>query len=172
MYLEKFMTLLKFLLIISTALSSTLTMSSEFDTKISIEDKGLATYYVTGQVNGYSKTDFMIDTGSGYSAINETMLEKLRDQNKVEYLNTISGVMANGNQTSLPVYLIASINIGGKCILNNIKAVVLPGNTRNILGLNALKKAAPFAMSVNPPKLILSHCQTETLAKKEHLNAT
>jgi predicted aspartyl protease len=104
----------------------------------------------------------MIDTGSGYTAINETMLRELREQNNIEYLTTVSGIMANGKRTTLPVYRIASINIGGKCTLNNIKVVILPGNTRNILGLNALKKVAPFAMSMNPPKLILSHCQITT----------
>jgi clan AA aspartic protease (TIGR02281 family) len=156
---------MKFLKLFWTAsaiLCSTPAMTKEFDTKISIQEKGAVTYYVSGQVRGYRETDFMIDTGSGYSAINETMLNKLREQNNIEYLTTISGILANGKRTSLPVYRIASINIGGKCMLNNIKAVILPGSTRNILGLNALKKMAPFAMSMNPPELILSHCQNST----------
>jgi len=156
------MRIVKSLLLASIFLCSTEGMTKEFDTKISIQEKGAVTYYVSGQVEGYSETDFMIDTGSGYTAINETMLNKLRDQNKIEYITTVSGIMANGKRTSLPVYRIASINIGGKCTLHNIKAVILPGNTRNILGLNALKKAAPFAMSMNPPQLILSNCQTTT----------
>lgn len=156
------MRIVKSLLLASIFLCSTEGMTKEFDTKISIQEKGAVTYYVAAQVEGYSETDFMIDTGSGYTAINETMLNKLRDQNKIEYITTVSGIMANGKRTSLPVYRIASINIGGKCTLHNIKAVILPGNTRNILGLNALKKAAPFAMSMNPPQLILSNCQTTT----------
>ncbi len=154
------MKILKSILIASSLLYSTQGMSKEFDTKIPIQEKGAVTFYDAGQVKGYHQTDFMIDTGSGYTAINETMLSKLQEQNNIEYLTTVSGIMANGKRTSLPVYRIASINIGGKCVLNDIKAVILPGNTRNILGLNALKKAAPFAMSVNPPELILSHCQT------------
>ena len=156
------MKILKSLMLANILLFSTEGMAKEFDTKISIQEKGAVTYYVAGQVEGYTKTDFMIDTGSGYTAINETMLSKLRDQNNIEYITTVSAIMANGKRTSLPVYRIASINIGGKWTLNNIKAVILPGNTRNILGLNALKKAAPFAMSMNPPELILSHCQTTT----------
>jgi clan AA aspartic protease (TIGR02281 family) len=152
------MKILKSLLTAGILLCSTEGMSKEFDTKISIQEKGAVTYYVVGQVKGYHETDFMIDTGSGYTAINETMLKKLREQNNIEYMTTVSGIMANGKRTSLPVYRIASINIGGKCILNNIKAVILPGNTRNILGLSALKKVAPFAISMNPPELILSHC--------------
>ena len=159
---ENIMKVLKSLLIAGAFLFSTEGMTKEFDTKISIQEKGSVTYYVSGQVEGYSETDFMIDTGSGYTAINETMLNKLRDQNKIKYMTTVSAILANGKRTSLPVYRIASINIGGKCILNDIKAVVLPGNTRNILGLNALKKAAPFAMSMNPPELMLSHCKTTT----------
>ena len=156
------MKIFKLLLTVSVLLCSIEGRSKEFDTKISIQEKGAITYYVVGQVKGYRETDFMIDTGSGYTAINETMLRTLREQNNIEYMKTVSGIMANGKRTSLDVYQIDSINIGGKCTLNNIKAVILPGNTRNILGLNVLKKAAPFAMSTNPPELILSNCQTTT----------
>jgi predicted aspartyl protease len=162
MSLEKIMKILQSLLTVVVLLCSTKGMSKEFDTKISIQEKGAVTYYVVGQIKGYRETDFMIDTGSGYTAINETMLKELREQNNIEYITTVSGIMANGKRTTLPIYRIASINIGGKCKLNNIKVVILPGNTRNILGLNALKKVAPFAMSMNPPELILSHCQITT----------
>lgn len=153
------MNLLKPLLVSYLLIFSSVSISKDFGTKISMVDKGALTYYVASQVKGYNSSDFMIDTGSGYTAINETMLNKLRQQNNAEFLNTVSGIMANGKRTTLSVYRIDSINIGGKCIVENIKAVVLPGDTRNILGLNALKKAAPFAMSMNPPELILSNCK-------------
>jgi hypothetical protein len=35
---------------------------------------------------------------------------------------------------------------------------VFPARTRQILGLSALNKAAPFTFSVDPPSLVLSNC--------------
>ena len=135
--------------------------ANDFNTAIPIHDKGAVAYYVAGHVNGFGDTEFMVDTGSGYTAINENMLEKLSKETNVEFLSTVSAMLANGGRTSLSVYKIDSINIGGKCVIHDVKAVILPGSTRNILGLSALKKAAPFAFSTNPPSLLLSNCELE-----------
>jgi clan AA aspartic protease (TIGR02281 family) len=157
--INQILSIISFFLIVSF----TSVKAKDFNTQIPISDKGASTYYVAGHIAGYGNTDFMIDTGSGYTAINENMLHKLRNNTQVEFLTTVSGIMANGEKTTLSVYQIGRINIGGKCVLNDIKAVVLPGSTRSILGLSALKKVAPFAFSTNPPKLLLSHCQPETV---------
>ena len=138
---------------------STLVSASEFGTSVPINKKGLTTYYVAATISDYGTTDFLIDTGSGHTAINETTLEKLQLQGKVKYLKKISATLANGTTMTLPVYKISEINIGGECVIHDVEAVVLPGKMRNILGLSALEKTAPFAISVNPPRLILSHCQ-------------
>ena len=135
-------------------------MASEFDTRIPILEKGAVTYYVAGQVEGYGDTDFMVDTGSGYTAINEKMFEKLRHDSKVKFVSTVSGVLANGERRKLSVYMIDRINVGGRCVIHDVKAIILPGSTRNILGLSALKKTAPFALSFDPPQLLLSNCIT------------
>lgn len=132
--------------------------ASEFGTSVPIDKKGLVTYYVSGSINGYGDTDFLVDTGSGHTAINEDTLEKLHLEGKVEYLKKVSAKLANGSMMTLPVYRISNINIGGECEIQDVEAVVLPGKMRNILGLSALEKTAPFAISVNPPRLILSHC--------------
>ena len=140
-------------------LPSSVVSALEFDTSVPINKKGLVTYYVSGSINGFGETDFLVDTGSGHSAINETTLEKLHLQGKAKFLKNVSATMANGSSVILPVYIISNINIGGACVIHNVEAVVLPGKMRNILGLSALEKTAPFAISVNPPRLLLSHCQ-------------
>ena len=140
-------------------LKSAVVGASEFGTSVPINKKGMATYYVSGSINGYGVTDFLVDTGSGHTAINEATLEKLHLQGKAEYLKKVSATLANGATISLPVYKISGINIGGECLIHDVEAVVLPGKMRNILGLSALEKTAPFAISVNPPRLLLSHCQ-------------
>jgi len=58
----------------------------------------------------------------------------------------------------VPVYVIRSLTIGENCRLRNVEAAVFPGATRQILGLSALKKAAPFTFSFDPPHLTLSNC--------------
>ncbi len=133
-------------------------IASDFGTSVPINKKGFTTYYVSGSINGSGTTDFLVDTGSGYSAINEATLDKLKIQGKAEFMKNVSATLANGSNVTLPVYKISSINIGGECDIYNVEAVVLPGRMRNILGLSALEKTAPFAISVNPPKLLLSHC--------------
>lgn len=139
--------------------SVTVAHASEFGTSIPINKRGLVTYYVTGSINGLGETDFLVDTGSGHSAINQTTLEQLSAQGKAVFLKEVSATLANGSNISLPVYRISNINIGGECVIKDVEAVVLPGKIRNILGLSALEKAAPFAISVNPPRLMLSHCK-------------
>lgn len=135
--------------------------AADFNTSIPIQEKGAMTYYVAGFVGGFGSAEFMVDTGSGFTAINQDMLEELRKGTNVEFLATASATLANGDRTTLPVYKIDSISIGGKCVIHDVKAVVLPGSTRNILGLSALKKLAPFAFSTNPPRLLLSNCGSD-----------
>jgi predicted aspartyl protease len=139
-------------------LKASLVSAVDFGTSVPINKKGLVTYYVSGSIQGYGATDFLVDTGSGHSAINEETLEKLLQQGNAKFFKTVSATLANGADILLPVYKISDINIGGECVINNVEAVVLPGKVRNILGLSALEKTAPFAISVNPPRLLLSHC--------------
>ncbi len=83
----------------------------------------------------------------------------MRDSHEPRYLRDLIGVLANGDEIRVPVYALAFVRIGGICVLENVEAAVFPGSTRQILGLSALLKAAPFIFSTDPPKLELSHCQ-------------
>ena len=70
----------------------------------------------------------------------------------------IAAVMADGSETVVPVYRLASLKLGDGCIIRDVEAAVMPGTTTNILGLSALKKAAPFTLSLTPPALALTNC--------------
>ena len=123
--------------------------------------KGSKTFYVSGWMAGIERTEFMVDTGSSYMTINQVTLEKLKDNAQVNYLRDLTGVLANGDEVVMPVYSIPKIILGDSCELVNVEAVVFPGNTRQILGLSVLRKAAPFMFSVNPPELQLSNCRQQ-----------
>lgn len=134
--------------------------AAELSTRVPLIDKGIATYYVEGHIEGAGVVDLLVDTGAGYSAINEITLAKLKRSGLAEHVRDLVATMANGKSSRVPVYRISRFNIGGECELHDIEAVVLPGATRCILGLGTLKMVAPFMMSVgDSPTLSLSHCK-------------
>lgn len=122
-----------------------------------MHDKGRATYYVNAQVADLGASEFMVDTGSGYVTINEQTLSALQERKQAQYVKELRAILANGSELIIPVYAINQLRIGN-CTLRNIEAAVFPARTRQILGLSALNKAAPFTFSVDPPELVLSNC--------------
>jgi predicted aspartyl protease len=125
---------------------------------VPIHDKGAATFYLQGQLGDLAYADFMLDTGSGYLVINQESLTQLQKQGQATYVKDIRGILANGKKFVVPVWKISKLTINKQCVLRDIDAAVFPGNTRQILGLSALRKAAPFSVSFDPPQIALSHC--------------
>jgi predicted aspartyl protease len=142
---------------------STVVHATDETTSIPLYDKGAVTFYVSGKISGFGETEFLVDTGSSYVAINKNTIEILKQQGKAKYIKNLTGNMADGSSYKVPLYRISSIRIGNHCIIQNVDAAILPGDTRNILGLSALKKAAPFTVSLNPPRLDLSNCIIESI---------
>jgi len=125
---------------------------------IPIHDKGAATFYLKGKLGNMGYADFMVDTGSGYVVINQESLAQLKKSGQAEYVKDIRGILANGKKFVVPVWRISKLTIDKQCVLRDVDAAVFPGKTRQILGLSALKKAAPFSLSFDPPQIVLSHC--------------
>jgi len=122
-----------------------------------MHDKGMATYYVNAQIADLGISEFMVDAGSGYLTINEQTLNALQERKQVQYVKELRAILANGAELVIPVYSINELRIG-TCTIRNVEAAVFPARTRQILGLSALNKAAPFTFSVDPPELVLSNC--------------
>jgi hypothetical protein len=158
-------TYLKALVITLILLPISATNATEFGTTIPMLERGSATYYVPVTFEGAADndlTDLMVDTGSGYVTINETTLSRLKEQGNAHYVKELTGIMANGSEVVVTVYRITGLNIGCCCTIRDVEAAVFPGTERQILGLSALKKVAPFALSIDPPHLILSHCEVNS----------
>jgi predicted aspartyl protease len=133
-------------------------LAGDFDVTVPMHDKGLATYYVNAQLaDDLGTSEFMVDTGSGYLTINEQTLIALQERKQAQYVKELRAILANGTELIIPVYAIHQLRIGS-CTIRNVEAAVFPARTRQILGLSALNKAAPFTFSVDPPKLVLSNC--------------
>ena len=138
-------------------------LADDFGTTIEMRPKGAGTtYYVSGRIAGLGAVDWMVDTGSGYTAINEGMLLALQARGEARFVKTLRGRLADGSQLEVPVHAIASLSIGDSCWLQDVEVAVFPGDTRPILGLNVLQRAAPFIFSFTPPRLQLSGCETES----------
>ena len=151
------------------ALTMPLVMSQvgadDFSTRVPMHEKSAQTFYVPGDIKGYGAVELMVDTGSGYTTINEATLAELKRHGGARYLRQLVGVLADGSETEVPVYAIEHMSIGGNCWLRDVEVAVFPGTSRQILGLSALRKAAPFIFSVDPPALVLSRCATASVAE-------
>jgi predicted aspartyl protease len=133
-------------------------MAGEFGTTIGMRAKDGVTFYVPGLISGLGAVDWMVDTGSGYTTINEEILATLEGNGQARFVKHLRGRLANGMELELPIYSIDAISIGEECWVRDVEAAVFPGNTRLILGLNVLQRGAPFIFSFEPPALVLSHC--------------
>lgn len=125
---------------------------------IPMKDKGADTYYVDVHLEGFGRVDYLVDTGAGYMTINEDTLAVLQAGNNAIYVKRLQGILADGRTLIVPVYRIESITIGGNCKIYDVEVAVFPGGSRSLLGLSALRKAAPFSFSVEPPQLEMSNC--------------
>lgn len=149
--------------IISLILDSGHAIAESPVTHVPMHSAGTATYYVKGQIAGYGTTELLVDTGSGYSTIGEDALAVLIKEGSATYLRDLNGIMADGSRRVVPLYLISAITLGNKCVIRKVEVAVFPSKTRPILGLSALRKVAPFMFSIEPPTLMLSRCEEESV---------
>ena len=133
--------------------------SAQSVVRVPMFEKGSSTYYVKATVQGTGATDFMVDTSAGYVVIDEDMLQELINVSQAEYVNEFQGVLADGTEIVVPIYRVSSIMIGDRCVVPDVEVAVFPSGTRCILGMNVLRKAAPFTISIDPPRLSLSRCR-------------
>ena len=150
------------LLIALLVVSNGLAHAAQFDQQVPLKTSKAATFYVGGYFDGYGTVEMIVDTGSSFTTINEAALSVLRKKGAATYVKDLAGIMADGTRKVVPIYRISRMSIGKRCLLRNVEAAVFPGHTRSILGLSALKLAAPFAISLHPPTLMLSNCSDGT----------
>ncbi|MFO7602716.1 MAG: retropepsin-like aspartic protease [Gammaproteobacteria bacterium] len=134
------------------------TIDLQNTTSLAMHKNGAATFYLKGQLGDLAAADFMLDTGSGYLVINQESLAQLQASGQAQYVKDIRGILANGDKLVVPVWRITKLTLGKQCVLRNVEAAIFPGKTRQILGLSALSKAAPFSVSFDPPQIVLSNC--------------
>ncbi len=118
----------------------------------------LDTFYVSIGVAGSHPEEYLVDTGAGYMTITNATLERSQEAGTATYVRQLEGRMADGSVLRVPVYRISEITIGDACRLQDVEVAVLPGASRGLFGLSALRRTSPFEFSVDPPSLRLSNC--------------
>ncbi len=147
---------MKRLLLVLIALTSPMAVAEQ--SLVPMQTHGAQTYYINSEILGAGQYSMLVDTGSAYSVINEQTLASLSSKGQAHFVKKLRGTMADGSERIIPLYRITAINLGGNCLIKDIHAAVLPGNARQIIGVSTLMRAAPFAMSFNPPTLSLNQC--------------
>ena len=71
------------------------------DRHIPLHEKSGATLYVAGQIEGYGHTEFLLDTGASYMAINEGLLKELERSGHAHYLRRLAASLADGRRRSV-----------------------------------------------------------------------
>jgi predicted aspartyl protease len=136
--------------------------ASEPFKSVPMHTKNADTYYIKADIGGTLRGELMVDTGSGYIVLSENTLDTLLAQGKARYRKDIVGKLADGSRKVVSIWNVSEISLGGVCQLTNVEVAVFPGNQRQILGLRALKRAAPFTFSFDPPALQLARCDSLT----------
>lgn len=134
---------------------------------VGLQRHSAGTFYVAGALEGYGTINFLVDTGSSYLVINETVLAVLKKAGKVSPGRELDGVMADGSRRIIPTYRLAGLRLGKSCWIDEVEAAVISGNTRPILGMEVLSRLAPFTFSADPAHLVLARCQSAPAAKKK-----
>ena len=136
-------------------------------TAVDLQRRATGTFYVVGEISGFGPLDLLLDTGSSYFVINETILASLKGSGDAVFSRDLEGSMANGTRTTVPVYRISALRLGESCWVHDVEAAVFPKDTRPILGMNVLSRLSPFTFSAEPPTLSLHQCRGFVTAKAQ-----
>ena len=145
------------------ASSATSAQVAEFDSffqhTVPLEQSSSGSLVVAGNLGGVDD-EFLLDTGANLVTINDALFKQLKARNSVTKVREIGGRLASGRIEVLPVYRVSEFRLGANCNLGPVEVAVLKKGGRNLLGMNALQNAAPFAISTSPPNLGLARCST------------
>jgi len=133
------------------------TLAGEFGVRVPLRQAPSGNYYVAGSFNAAASAEFLVDTGASLVTINEELFEALERSGDVQRVRRMAARMADGSHKAMNVYRAEHFRIAD-CELGSIEFAVLSRRGRNILGLSALAKTAPFAVHLSPPALALSQC--------------
>lgn len=100
---------------------------------------------------------FLLDTGAGMVTLSNTLFRSITADKPLAPVRQMAARLANNRHQLINIYRLDSFRVG-LCELGPLEVAVFPTGGQNLLGLNALKSAAPIRLSMTPPSLHLGHC--------------
>jgi predicted aspartyl protease len=137
-------------------LATALPASASSPQAIPMQLAGSGAFYVKASLDTRVSTEMLLDTGSGYVSLSDETFAKIKDQPGTVFSRYITGVMANGQASRVPVYSIAELKLSEACVLRDVEVAVFRNAKRDILGLSALKQMQPLTLQLDPPVLTAS----------------
>ena len=135
-----------------------------FPHQVTLTNSNSGSFTVPVTVGGVAD-QLLLDTGASMVTISPKLFAKIRRQSEVTRVSQIGARMASGQIQLLNVYRVSQFRLGEHCELGAVEVAVLPSGDRSLLGMNVLRKAAPFAVSTAPPALGLSNCGISLAAR-------
>jgi len=114
-------------------------------------------FYVNASLDSLVNTEMLLDTGSGYVSLSDDTFGKIKDAPGTIFQRFITGVMADGKASRVPVYLISELKLTEHCVLHDVEVAVMRNAKRDILGLSALRQLQPLTLQMDPP-LLTANC--------------
>lgn len=126
---------------------------------VAVHETRSRTLYVDVALPRVGISRFLLDTGAGYSVITTAMLEELLRHGLAVFERNLVGILADESRQVVPLYRVSSLRIGASCVVRDVQVAVFEGVRRGVVGLNVLRRTAPFTISVEPLVLELSRCE-------------
>ena len=153
-------TLLPVLLLVAGAVQAADAQEAAYNV-VPLQQQGAGAYYARVAFSPDVEASLLVDTGSSYVVLTTSTFNALKQSGPMRRLRKITAAMAGGRPVKAQVYEVPTLVIGESCELQAVEVVVLPGATRNILGLSALRRTGSFSMTFDPPTLLLGDCDSE-----------
>jgi predicted aspartyl protease len=133
-----------------------------FGFTVNLDQSASGSLTLTGKFDGIEDT-FLLDTGANMITVSRDLFQKLRKLDGTVKVRQVGARLANGKLNLIDVYRVEHFSIGNNCELGPVEVAVMQQGGRNLLGMNALAVAAPFAVFTSPPSLAVSHCTFPSL---------
>lgn len=125
---------------------------------VPLQETGRGTLELAVSVDGVEDR-FLLDTGAGMLVISQGLFNAAGGPRHHQHLRKIALRLANNRIETTDVYRIESLRVGD-CELGPVEAAIGASGSRNLLGLGALRGAAPLSIEMMPPTIRLQGCQT------------
>lgn len=125
--------------------------------RVELARSGAGSLTVDAEIAGVPAR-FIVDTGAGMVTVDRSLFKQMRRNGDIREVKRVAARLANNRLQMMTVYEVSHFRVGDTCELGPIEIAVMEGAGRNLMGLSALGRAAPFTIHTSPPSITLSGC--------------